>query len=87
MLTYRPDRPLTLDLPSLGRLRQRVHRAAERKHGEPQLVSATSRVNLPASLGDLLRGATLAHAPWALIEQPERRGGPCHISKSQWQVS
>lgn len=74
VLTHRPDRPLTLDAPSLGRLRARIQRAADRKHGEAILVSATSRVDLPASLGDLLRGARLAGAPWALIEQPERRG-------------
>ncbi len=72
VLTHRPDRPLTLDAPSLGRLRDRVQRACERKQGEPILVSATSRVDLPASLGDLLRGGALAGAPWALIEQPDR---------------
>lgn len=72
VLTDRPDRPLALDAPAIERLRRRVHQAAVRDRGEPILVSATSRVPVPASLGDLLRGASLAGAPWALIEQPER---------------
>lgn len=72
LLTHRPDRPLTLDEAAVDRLRRRVQRACARRKGEPILVSATCRVAAPASLGDLLRGAGLAGAPWALIEQPDR---------------
>ncbi len=74
LLTHRPDRPLALDTPALDRLRQRVQRAASRRKGDGVLVSATARVPVPDSLGDLLRGASLAGAPWALIEQPDRGG-------------
>ncbi|MEH3054505.1 MAG: isochorismate synthase [Patulibacter minatonensis] len=66
-------RPLSLDGAALARLEQRIHKAAARRHGEPLLVSATSRVVRPASLTDLLRGAGVAGEPWALIEQPDRR--------------
>ncbi|MDQ8043231.1 MAG: isochorismate synthase [Solirubrobacteraceae bacterium] len=72
VLTHRPDRPLALDQAALGRLRDRVHRAAGRSRGEAVLVSATSKVEAPASLGDLLRGSGLSGEPWALIEQPDR---------------
>lgn len=72
LLTHRPERPLALDAPALERLRRRVQRAASRRKGDAVLVSATARVEAPASLGDLLRGAGLAGAPWALIQQPDR---------------
>lgn len=72
VLASRPDRPLTLDVPALERLEARIHKAARRREGEPVLVSATSRVVRPASLGNLLRGASVAGEPWTLIEQPDR---------------
>ncbi len=72
VLTSRPDRPLSLDGAALQRLEQRVYKAAGRAKGEPVLASATSRVERPASLVNLLRGASVAGEPWALIEQPER---------------
>jgi salicylate biosynthesis isochorismate synthase/menaquinone-specific isochorismate synthase len=73
VLTSRPERPLTLDAAAIERLEQRVHKAAGRAKGDPILVSATSRVPRPRSLVDLLRGASVAGEPWALIEQPDRR--------------
>lgn len=72
-LLSRPGRrPLSLDAKALERLEQRIHKAAERRNGEPVLVSATSRVDRPESLVDLLRGASVAGESWALIEQPDR---------------
>lgn len=72
VLTSRPDRPLSLDGAALKRLEQRVYKAAGRGKGDALLVSATSRVERPASLVNLLRGATVSGQPWALIEQPDR---------------
>ncbi len=72
VLTSRPDRPLSLDGAALKRLEQRVYKAAGRGKGDAILVSATSRVARPASLVNLLRGATVSGQPWALIEQPDR---------------
>lgn len=75
LLTDRPERPITLDAAATERLRERVRRAAGRRRGAPLLVSASSPVQLPAPLTDLLRGAQLAGSPWTLIEQPGRSRG------------
>lgn len=74
VLTGRPERPLTLDVAATGRLQERVRKAAGRRGGPPLLVSASSPVELPAPLGDLLRGAKLDGSPWALIQQPGNGG-------------
>lgn len=72
-LLRRPDRrPLALNPRALERLGNRIHKAAGRRSGAPVLVSATSPVERPRSLRDLLRGGGVAGEPWALIEQPDR---------------
>lgn len=76
VLLSRPDRPLTLDDAAWRRLRDRLGAATALSAPRPRLISVTSRIQRPASLPNLLRGARTQGTAWTLIEEPDhhRRG-------------